>query len=414
MSERSEHPEEPEAMRCRRCRSAQPQSAHYCHRCGQDHLAAADGGRLERAHEYVVRPGERVRSFHVVTSLLPLSSGRGVRTYQIALLVAVAIPLAAAAAGWVAFAVVAAAAAVPTVFTIYLYDVNEWDDQPLPVVLATLLLSAAAGALLSWLIDAVLLDVSDRAGLGQFTADSPAIDTRQLVVVGIVAPLVALVVSLAGPLWLASRPRFDDLIDGLTFGAVSGAAYAAGETLVFHRAVFTSDALQHADAVLWLSIVANAAFVKPIVYGSAVAIAAAAFSGIGPGYAGFTARFAKGLAIAAVGMIGYGAGVSLLGNVDGWIGAALGLAWGVIVAAALVIALRTQLHLGVLEASLEAAQGRPSRHEVVDGARCAECDMPLAPLALFCNACGTSVRTTSKSRQRVNVGRVSSPLGAKP
>ncbi len=49
---------------------------------------------------------------------------------------------------------------------------------------------------------------------------------------------------------------------------------------------------------------------------------------------------------------------------DGAAGAAVGLAWGLVVAAVLVVILRTQLHLGVLEAALEAIGGRPSRHEV--------------------------------------------------
>ena len=84
-----------------------------------------------------------------------------------------------------------------------------------------------------------------------------------------------------------------------------------------------------------MSIVANAAIVKPLVYGAAVAIAAAAFSGIGPGYEGFRRRFAKGAAIAAVGMVAYALGVPLLGTLGGWLGAALGLAWGLVVAAGL-------------------------------------------------------------------------------
>ena len=83
------------------------------------------------------------------------------------------------------------------------------------------------------------------------------------------------------------------MIDGLTFGAVSGAAYAAGETLMAHRDVFVGTA--HGDnAEVWVSIIANAAIVKPVVYGAAVAIAAASFSGIGAGYEGFGRRFARG------------------------------------------------------------------------------------------------------------------------
>jgi hypothetical protein len=174
---------------------------------------------------------------------------------------------------------------------------------------------------------------------------------------------------------------------------------------MMHRDVIGAGEVTRSDAVLWMSIVANAAVVKPVVYGAAVGLAAASFSGVGAGYEGFGRRFAKGLAIAAVAMVAYGAGVALLGEVDGAAGAALGLAWGLAVAAATIVVLRTQLHLGILEAALEAARGKPNRHEVRGDAHCGECEMFLAPLALFCSACGTSVRATSKIRQQYNVRR---------
>jgi hypothetical protein len=390
--------------RCARCGAAQPQAARFCHRCGHDHLDQRDG-RAERAAHYVAAPTQRVRSVNVVSALLPLSSGEGVQTYELALAVAIVIPVVAALAGWVAFALVAAAAAVPTVFAIYLYDVNEWDDQPVPVVLGCIVAALAQGAAATWALGEYVLDDAGAAvGFGEH-----GVDSRTVVVLGVVAPLLALMLSMLGPLWLASRPRFDDMIDGLTFGAVSGAAYAAAQTLTAHRDAFGSASLRRGDVDLWVTIVANAAIVKPIVYGAAVAIAAAGFSGIGAGYEGFGRRFARSAAIAAAAMLAYGLGVAVLGelDVDRSVGAALGLAWGLVVAAVTVIVLRTQLHLGVLEAALEAVGGRPSRHESIGDAHCGECEMPLAPLALFCNACGASVRAAPKPRQRDDAGAVS-------
>ena len=376
------------AQRCPRCANGRPTSARFCHRCGWDYLALrpTTGDRMA---SYVVCPAERVRSVNVVTALLPLSTGRGVHAYQCALALTVAIAVAAAVAGLVSFAVVTAAAAVPVVVTIYLYDVNEWDDEPLPVVLACLVSSGLLGAATSWVLGA------------------EPIGSGEVVRLGVVAPLLALALSLLGPLWLASRPRFDDMIDALTFGTGAGAAYAAGETVMTHRHVFDGPAGRRANAELWVSIVANAAIVKPIVYAAAVAIAAAGFSGIGSGYEGFRRRFAAAAAMAIAGMVAYTLGVAVLGDldVDRAASSALALAWGLVVAAVLIVVLRTQLHLGILEAGLLAAQGRPSRHEAVAGASCGECEMPLAPLALFCSACGTSARAMAKSRQRHNTGR---------
>jgi hypothetical protein len=374
---------------CPRCRTAQPAVAHFCHRCGHDHQ-----GR--RARHFVARPAEAVRTPNAVATLLPLASGGRVRGYELAFVAALVIPMVAAAAGWVPFAFVAAAVAVPALFAIYLYDVNEWDDQPVPVVLATLVAGAVLGAAGGFVVERLLLAPS-----GGLALDPDSGDARRLLVLGIVAPLLGLVLGLIGPLWLASRPRFDDLLDGLTFGAVSGAAYAAGETLVGHRGILGWE--RGGEVVLWVSIVANAGAVKPVVYGSALAIAAASFSGIGAGCDGLSPRFARGAGIAALGLVAYGAGVTALGLVGGPAGAAFGLLWAIAVAAVLLVTLRTQLQRGILEAALEAAGGKPSRHEVARDARCGECEMPLVPLALFCNSCGATVRATSKDRQRANV-----------
>ena len=385
-----------------RVASAQPGAASAataaaCERL--DRCAVADSP--DRRASFAVDPGQRVRSFDVVTALLPLSSGASLRTYKIAVAVGVAIPLIAAAFGWIPFALGAAALAVPAIFTIYLYDANEWEDEPVPVVLGCLILSGALGAGASWVIEQVLLGADERLGVG--AAIDGGFQIRPVLVYGVVTPLVAVVLGLLAPLVLASRPRFDDMIDGLTFGAVSGAAYAAGDTLMAHRGVLETALGERGDVATWLSVVANAAAVKPLLYGTALAIAAASFSGIGAGYEGFGRRFAKGLGIAVVGMVGYGVGVALLAQwLDPTPAAALGLAWGLIVTGALVLVLRTQLHLGLLEAALEAARGTPEPPRGHRRRRCGRCEMALAPLALFCSACGASVRATTKTRRREN------------
>lgn len=416
MSERSDTAAR--LARCARCRSAHAAAARFCHRCGHDThnrvpiasgVSTADQGRrrqhapTHRLSQYAVRPCERVRSVHVVSTLLPLTTARGVTAYRAALAVAVTIAVAAAALGWLPSALVVAAVAVPAVITIYLYDVNEWDDQPVPVVLAAMAASVVLGAAAIGLLDVV------RGGEGVAGFGRNDVDGRSVMMLGVVAPLVAVVLGLAGPLWLAARPRFDDMIDGVTFGVVSGAAYAAGETLMRYREVLTGAPTANGHAGLWMSIVANAAIVKPVLYGSALGLAAAAFSGIGAGYAGFGSRFGRALAVAAIGMVAYGVGVTLTGEIDGAGGAALGLAWGVVVASGLIVILRTRIHEGILEAALNAAHGKPSRHEARGEAYCGECDLALVPLALFCRGCGTSVRATSKRRQHFNVKRSAPP-----
>jgi len=391
-------PSSAEGAPCGRCETPSIVAARYCYRCGHD-LIDERADKKSRRDRFAAHPDEPVRSFNVVSALLPLSSGTSVQTYRTALLIAAAIPLVAAMFGLIAFALAAAAMSVPAVFAVYLYDVNEWEDQPIPVTALTFVAGALLGVGGTILVREVLLEES-----AMLRVASEGIEWGNILLLGVVSPLIALVLALIGPMILASRPTFDDMIDGLTFGAIAGAAYAAAETLFTHRDIFTlGNDLQRTDAALWMAIVANAAIVKPLLYGTAVAIAAAGFSGIGDGYEGFGTRFWRSLSVAAIGMVAYAVGVNLLAEVDGTGGAALGLGWGAIVTAAMIIMLRSQLHLGLLEAALESvrtsAEGRSASH---GAATCGECQLVLIEGALFCPACGSSVRATSKTLRREN------------
>jgi hypothetical protein len=400
-------PSTSEGEACPRCSTPSIVAARYCHRCGDDLVDNRPVGRRLRRDSFAAHPDEPVRSFNIVSSLLPLSSGKSVQTYRTALLVAAAIPLIAAMFGLISFALAAAALAVPAVFAVYLYDVNEWEDQPVPVTLLTFFTSGLLGVGGTLLVREVLLE--DNALL---RISSPHIDWGNIFLLGVISPLIAIVLSLIGPLVLASRPRFDDMIDGLTFGAIAGAAYAAAETLVTHRDIFTlGNDLHRRDAALWVAIVANAGVVKPLLYGVAIAIAGAGFSGIGNGYEGFRSRFWRSLGVAAIGMVAYGVGVNLFAEIDGTAGAALGLGWGALVVAVMIVLLRSQLHLGLLEAALESARNATEGKGMAHGAAtCGECQMVLIESALFCPACGASVRATSKTLRRENSDPQANPL----
>src|SRR5690606_16244997 len=148
----------------------------------------------------------------------------------------------------------------------------------------------------------------------------------------------------------------DDMIDGLTFGVAAGAAFAAAETIVVNRGLFSSfGQVDSPDAGFWVSLILSAAIVKPIVYGAATGIAVASFSGLGAGYDGFKPAFVRGLAGARAANIAFRGGLFFAARVEGTRGAVLGLVWGALVAAAVVVRLRYLLPYAVLEAALEAA-----------------------------------------------------------
>jgi hypothetical protein len=371
------------------------------------HLGA---GGAERRDSFAMQPGEPVMSFNMVTSLMPLASGAAPQTYRWALGLGVLIPVIAGALGFLAFAFVAAAVLVPAIYIVYMYDVNEWEDQPIGVVLGTVAVAAALGVGFTFLWHAGLLGdrgIDVGSGFG-------SIDWTTLLVLVLLVPVVSELLKQVGPLVLASRPAFDDMIDALTFGVAAGAAYAAAETIVVNRSLFSDfGSIDDPNAGFWVSLILSAAIVKPIVYGAATGIALAAWSGVGPGFRGLKPAYARGLVEAILANILFQAGLYIASKFEGTTGAVLGLVWGGLVAAALVIRLRYLLHFAVLEAALEASHSGSSLKDSARGtAYCPSCEMPLQPGAVFCVVCGTSTAAGNKVTRRRN--RTEDEVGAAP
>ncbi|MCW2756266.1 MAG: hypothetical protein JWO46_12, partial [Nocardioidaceae bacterium] len=177
---------------------------------GEDLRPGAGSGK-QRRESFALQSGEPVFSFNLVTSMLPLASGNAPQTYRWAILFGVLIPVVAGALGFLAFAFVAAALAVPAIYVVYMYDVNQWEDQPVPVVLGTMGLAALLGVGFTLLWHGVFLGNS-------FTSTQGGIEWKSLLILCLLVPIVGELLKQVGPVALASRPAFDDMIDGLTFG----------------------------------------------------------------------------------------------------------------------------------------------------------------------------------------------------
>jgi hypothetical protein len=361
-------------------------------------LSAGLNGGGERRQSYALQPGEPVASFNLVTSLMPLASGTAPQTYRWALGLGVLIPVVAGALGFLAFAFVAAAVVVPAIYVVYMYDVNQWEDQPIGVVLGAIGAAAALGVGFTFLWHAGILD-SNISSVSFDGNGAGGVRWSSLLVLVLLVPVVGEALKQLGPLVLASRPAFDDMIDGLTFGVAAGAAFAAAETIVVNRGLFSSfGQIDSPDAGFWVSLILSAAVVKPIVYGAATGIAVASYSGLGAGYDGFKPGYFRGLAEALIANIAFQGGLFFAARLEGTKGAVVGLVWGALVAAALVVRLRYLLHFAVLEAALEAAATGGELKDTARGtAYCPSCEMPLLRGANFCVACGTSVRAAGKA-----------------
>lgn len=385
-------------MECPRCSSDVPEVSHFCHHCGNDLQSTDD----QRKKAYAVRPDEPVASFKLVSTIMPQGAGRQPYTYKVALGVALLATVVTAALGALPVAIMVAAFAIPIVYILYLYDVNLWEDEPIPVVAAAFVLTGGLAWLFTWLW-------SDRIGLSTdlVGATSAGPSGRDLLILMLLVPVVSELIRQIGPIYLASRPRYDDLMDGFTFGVVAGVGFACFETLVLHWGWISGGfAGPGSSTGTWISVVLLQGFVKPLIYGSATGLAVAEFSGLGEKYDGFTPRWVFGLLQAMAVNAVFQGGVYLLGFVGGrgsTIGAVLGVVWGLLLLGALIILVRTVLHKGLLEAALESAARGGSNHASGELAFCSRCEMPLLPHSDFCSACGNSVRSVPKSERGVAV-----------
>lgn len=396
-------------MDCPRCHATMPEVAHYCQRCGND-LRTTD---MARRQHFAVKPDEAVASFALISTIMPRSTGTRPQTYKIALMIALVVSLVAAIFGALPIAVLVAAFAIPVVYIVYIYDVNLWEDEPIPVTLFAFVLTGvlAAGFTVLWIFLRGPL-----GGLGSgfgddLTGSSPQLG--QFLIVVLLVPIVGEAIKQIGPLVLASRPEFDDLMDGLTFGVISGVAYATFDTLVKHWSLLTGGLAGLDEPGLWVSLIFLEGFVKPLIFGTATGIACAEFSGLGEGYDGFTPRYVRGLAEAIVANAFYQAGTYLFSFVgNSTLAVILSVIWGLLILGVLIIRVRNILHVGLMEAALERYARNDGIGENGDLQFCSQCELPLMNHAAFCNACGTATRVMRHAPRRPAAATSAGAAGA--
>src|SRR4051794_21382876 len=351
---------------------------------------------------------------------MPHTSRRSADNYRWAMLISGALILGATALGLLPIAVAAAAFLIPLAYLVYLDDVNLWEEAPTAVVVGLFVATGALAVLVSmfffeWAFDA---QWASFAGGSRSRGGIDSMSFPALLIFAVLLPVVAEVAKNLFAVLLAARPQFDDMIDGLTFGVAAGTAYAAFETIVVYRSVFTAQDFRTEQGIAtWLVVVVNVMVVKSLIYGTATGIAVAAFSGKGEAYDGFAPAYFANFGLAVGANVLYWLGVRLMAYLP--FGNALGLVWGFAILAALVLKIRMMLQVALLEAAVEAAakgDGSDDKRSTFVETFCPECENVLLTNASFCIVCGTSVRSSSK-QAKAAMGRTTTvpvAVGAAP
>jgi len=307
---------------CPTCSSDNPEVASYCHRCG----TSLRLGDAKRSTSYAVQSAEGVTQFAVISTVMPHTSRHSADNYRWAMIISGVLILAATALGLLPIAIASAAFLVPLAYLVYIDDVNLWEEAPAAVVVGLFVATGALSVLVSlfffdWVFDA---QWASFAGGGPARGGIGSMSFPALLIFAVLLPVVAEVAKNLFAVLLAARPQFDDMIDGLTFGVAAGAAFAAAETIVVNRSLFSSfGSIDSPDAGFWVSLILSAAIVKPIVYGAATGIALAGWSGLGSGFDGFKPGYLRGLGEALLANILFQAGLFMASRVEGTAGPGL-------------------------------------------------------------------------------------------
>lgn len=254
---------------CQHCGRETPDEP-FCTWCGA-HLSTQGETAKRRFHSYVAHAGEHVSQPSVVSTIFPHLPRHRMHEFRWALLGGLGVVVALVGGGLVVASILAAAVLVPALYLVYLYEAQVYRDEPAKVVGVTMVAGAVLGVAVSLVADAVLPE--------QPAFALPTVGF--LVGSTIVLPLVQEVLKPLPTLWLKTSGKFNETIDGLTFGIAAGLGFAAAQTIVQFSKVVTTEPV-HTNSANWIFYVVGLAVLLPLLQASCTgAIVAALWRGGG-------------------------------------------------------------------------------------------------------------------------------------
>jgi hypothetical protein len=348
----------------------------FCIACG----VSLTSGDAHHHRRFAASPHESAVALRFASTIMPRLPRGHMASFNISLLVGVALVAVIAALGYYPLALVAGAFIVPGLMVVYIYDVDDFEDEPIRVTAYTIAWGVIAGAAFGFLLRAMFPGVNPLIGESLLTG---------LLKTGVM-PLLGAALALAGPLVLLRYPKFNDVLDGATFGATAGATFAGAQVIVQSLDLFSAGLTPGGDVVSWVVRILLHSVLLPIILGCAVGAVAGAFwlryraPVTDRTRLGAVGRPAIALAMAALLVLASSVGLTVLRDIPSLIVES-------VLAAVALIWLRLVIHLGLLEEIVEVSEGPP----VV----CANCGRE-TPRGTFCGECGVALRALPKGSRR--------------
>jgi hypothetical protein len=359
-------------VRCPGCHAEVPEG-RYCVRCGAP-LAAS--GPPRRA--FAAAPHERLAVPWVVTTLFPQLPRASLAGFRTVLAVGAAAVTALTVLRLFPLALIGAALLMPILVGLYLRDVDVYEDEP-PLVLAV----TAGWGVLVGVGTGLLAQALAPAGAELFARPADRLALVRVVLI----PALGALLAIAGPLLLLRSPKFNDVLDGATFGATAAVAVASAQVLTSAVAFLPGGVRPAGESGPWILLLATVGVAWPALMSAAVGTATAAF------WQRFCAPVRDRRALGAVGRPDVATVVAVALVVAGaaarrWLDEGPALAAVAVLAAGALVLLRRAVHLGLLQEAAEAPIG--------PAIRCANCGAS-TPSHSFCISCGISLRALPKS-----------------
>jgi RsiW-degrading membrane proteinase PrsW (M82 family) len=381
-------------MQCRNC-GRELQGGNFCPWCGAHQTERRESHVARRPHIYAANPSEHVLHPSIVSTLFPHLGPRRMVQVRWLLFIGIIALVIISLGRLVPLAIVLSALLLPVLYLIYFYDAELYGDEPFAVLGGTFLVGAILGGAMTLLFYRLILSES-RFGFGP----TPS----YVLLVGVLLPIIAQVLMLVGPVALyITRRQFDDVLDGLAFGAAAGLGFSATQSIANAWYIISGSFQQSGSISAWVLPTVKIALLIPLLDACTTGLIAAALwlrrdRQPEERTRGAVTNLAAAIVIGLLGQI-VPAVLSAL-----WGGPWLDLLWYGAAVLSLLLLVRALLHVGLID------KARPLREGGTE--QCPQCYHPLKGTESFCPYCGLALRAIPRRARSPRAGQ--EPSGQEP